>query len=59
MSLTRCSTNAKWLTICNELSWRTGRISQPADHLYGLAAGSQRVHAPDPVSGCGVNKSAK
>ena len=38
--------HAKWLEICNHLSWREAdRIAEPADHLDGLAAGSQRLHA--------------
>jgi xylulose-5-phosphate/fructose-6-phosphate phosphoketolase len=39
--------HAKWLSICNQLSWRRRhRVAEPADHLDGLAAGSQRLHAP-------------
>ena len=39
--------HAKWLSICNQLSWRRGnRIAQPADHFHGLATGSQRLYAP-------------
>ena len=38
--------HAKWLSICNELSWRRiDSFAQSADHFHGLAAGSQRLYA--------------
>ena len=38
--------HAKWLAICRELSVaRAGLLAEPADHLDGLAAGPQRLHA--------------
>ena len=41
--------HAKWLSICNHLSWRReNRLAEPADHIDGLAPGPQRIHAPGP-----------
>ena len=39
--------HAKWLSICNHLSWRRKIASlEPPDHFDGLAAGPQRLHTP-------------
>ena len=41
--------HAKWLSICNHLSWRAEhRLAEPADHLHRVAAGPQRLHPPGP-----------
>ncbi len=41
--------HAKWLSICNHLSWREDIASlNLLDHLHRLAAGPQRLHPPGP-----------
>ncbi len=41
--------HAKWLDTCEDIPVaRAGRFAEPADHLDGLAAGSQRLHSPGP-----------
>ena len=47
--------HAKWLSICNRLSWRQRDcFSESADHLDGLAPGPQRLHPSGPrLPGCG------
>ena len=41
--------HAKWLDTARSLSCRAHRaVAQPADHVDGLAAGSQRLHPPGP-----------
>ena len=45
--------HAKWLSICNDLSWRRrDRLAEPADHLDRMAAGSQWLYA----SGSGLSR---
>ena len=39
--------HAKWLSICNHISWRQRyRVPESPHYLDGLAPGSQRLHAP-------------
>ena len=47
--------HAKWLSICQHLSWRENVASlEPVDHIDGMETGPQRIHSPGSgISGCG------